>query len=133
MRKALVFAAIACVVVVAMAVVLAGCASPSSSGGGTSTPPATGGTSGGAAGGATGGVTIDESGFAFNPSSATAAVGQVVTFTNSDSVDHHVVVGTDDLGVQAPGASVTWTAKAAGSFPIKCIIHPSMTGEITVK
>jgi hypothetical protein len=36
------------------------------------------------------------------------------------------------LGVQQPGESKTWTAAKDGSYPYSCIIHPSMTGQITV-
>ena len=116
---------LAAVVLLGMLVVLAACGSSGTSGG-TSGSGSSGGTS-------AGGTTITEQNFAFNPGSSTVNVGDTVTFVNKDSADHHVVVGTTDLGVQASGASVTWKATTAGNFPLKCIIHPTMTGDITVK
>jgi plastocyanin len=90
------------------------------------------GCSSGATTGTTGTKTIIEKGFAFNPTSLSVNVGDVVTFLNEDSVPHHVVVGTDDLGVQPPGQSLSWTAGTAGTIGVKCLIHPSMTAQITV-
>ena len=82
--------------------------------------------------GARGGATITLQNFQFSPSSLTVKTGDTVTFANNDSVAHHIVVGTQDLGVQAPGASVTWTAPKDGVYVLKCLIHPSMAGRITV-
>jgi plastocyanin len=105
---------------------LAGCGGSSSSG----TAPAA--TSGSSAPAATG-VTITEKGFAFEPANATAKVGETVTFANEDSVPHEVLVDGKDLGTQQPGQSVTWTPTKAGTFPIACMIHPNMKGQITVQ
>jgi plastocyanin len=38
-----------------------------------------------------------------------------------------------ELGEQAQGASVTWKAEKAGTYPYTCTIHPSMSGTIVVK
>ncbi len=92
----------------------------------------TGATGGGSTGGTTGGTTMVESNFQFSPASLTVKVGDTVTFDNQDTVAHRVVVGTTDLGEQAAGQKVTWTAAKDGTFPVKCTIHPSMTGQITV-
>ena len=113
---------------VLLAVALAGCSSGGSS--------STGGTSGGSAstgGTSAGGTTITEEGFAFNPASVTVKVGDTVTFTNNDSAPHEVSIDNQNLGSQSQGQSVTWQATKAGTFPYKCTIHPSMTGEITVQ
>jgi plastocyanin len=115
---------------VVLSLALSGCGGGSSSGGtGATTGGATGGST---SGGTAGGTTIVEKDFQFNPSSLTVKVGDKVTFDNQDSAAHHVVVGTTDLGDQQPGSSVTWTADKAGTFPVKCTIHPSMTGQINV-
>jgi plastocyanin len=90
------------------------------------------GCSSGATPGTTGTNTIIEKGFAFSPTSLSVNIGDVVTFLNEDSVPHHVVVGTDDLGVQPTGQSLSWTASTAGTIGVKCLIHPSMTAQITV-
>lgn len=131
----MVFVLMFCVVCL-LAFSLVGCSSGSSGGlyGGSGGSTTTGSTGSGSSGGASaGGTTITMENFAFNPASATVKVGDTVTFVNKDSVDHHVFVGSTDLGVQASGASTTWKAAAAGNFPIKCVIHPSMTGDITVQ
>lgn len=105
--------------------ILAGCsASPKSpADSGASTP----------ANGSAAGATVIEQNFAFNPASLDVKVGDVVTFKNEDSAPHDVEIDGASLGQQQAGASVTWTASKAGSFPFKCTIHPSMTGQITVK
>lgn len=77
-------------------------------------------------------LTVVESNFAFNPADLSVKAGDTVTFSNQDAVAHHVVVGTTDLGVQQPGKTVSWKAVGNGAVPMKCIIHPSMTGQITV-
>lgn len=80
-----------------------------------------------------GALTISEEGLAFSPDTLEVKVGDSVTFTNKESVPHNVNIDGADLGEQAQGQSVTWTASKAGAFPFTCTIHPSMTGEITVK
>jgi plastocyanin len=80
-----------------------------------------------------GGTTITEDNFAFSPATATVKVGDTVTFTNNDSAPHNVQIDGKELGSQGQGESKTWTASKAGAFPYTCIIHPSMTGEITVQ
>jgi len=113
----------------ALIAVLAGCGG---GGGGGGSPY---GTNGGAeeGGAATGGTVVIEKGFAFQPASLEVKVGDTVTFTNEDSAPHNVNIDGADLGSQAQGASVTWTAEKAGTFPYTCTIHPAMTGEIVVK
>ena len=122
--------AMAAVLLLGLMLALVGCSSGGgSTGGGYSTPPA--GTS--SSGSAATGTTVVEKGFAFSPATLDVKVGDTVTFKNEDSAPHNVKIDGKELGSQDPGASVTWTASAAGSFPYSCIIHPSMTGEIVVK
>jgi plastocyanin len=131
--RTILIAAIAVALVAAL--VLTGCTG-GSSGGTTATPPAGGGTSSGGTSGSTGtpgGTTITESGFAFDPSTLEVKVGDTVTFTNQDSAPHNVEIDGRKLGEQTQGTSVGWKAQKAGTFPFKCVIHPSMTGQITVK
>ena len=63
----------------------------------------------------------------------TAKVGDTVSFVNQDSAPHQVKIDGQDLGQQAPGATVTWKAAKAGTFPFSCVIHPSMTGQVFVQ
>jgi plastocyanin len=108
-----------------LAAILVGCA-------GSTTP--TTGTSGVNANGSTSaGATVVEKGIAFDPPTIEVKVGETVTFKNEDMAAHNVSIDGKKLGTQEPGASVKWTAPEAGTFPYTCAIHPSMTGEITVK
>jgi plastocyanin len=126
MRRPTIYTALLICAVVVLATVLTGC------GGSTGAPPPPTGTSSGSAP-AAGGATVTEQNFAFNPASVTVKVGDTVTFTNQDSAAHEVLIDGQDLGSQAQGASVTWKATKAGTFPFSCKIHPSMTGQVTVQ
>ena len=126
-RKGLAFAAILAILVLTVMTV-AGCTS--------STTPATGGTSGGATttgGTSTAKMTVSMKNFAFNPSTFTVTIGEAVTFKNEDSVSHTVNIAGVDSGSIAPGATFMWKPDTAGTLPLKCSIHPQMTGTITVK
>lgn len=112
-----------------LALSLAGCSSSGTSGS-SATPGATGGST--SSGVTSGAKTIVENNYQFTPSSMNVQVGDKVTFSNKDSVPHHVFVGTTDLGEQQPGQDVSWTADKDGTFALRCSIHPSMTGQITV-
>lgn len=78
-------------------------------------------------------TTVVEQNLEFFPSNLIVSVGTVVTFSNIDSTAHDVSIDGEALGMQESGASVTWTAKTVGTFPFKCTIHPSMTGQVVVK
>jgi len=116
-------------ILVSTVMVVAGCTA-------SSTTPSTGGTSGGTTttgGSSSAGMTVSMKNFAFNPSTFTVKVGEVVTFKNDDSVGHTVNIDGVDKGAVAPGATLEWTPDTAGTFPLKCTIHPQMTGTITVQ
>ena len=116
------------IILVVLAIALAGCSgNGASTGGGSATTPAAPTTSGAS------GATVVEKNFAFEPATLDVKVGDTVTFKNEDSAPHVVKIDGKELGNQDPGASVTWTATTAGSFPYTCTIHPSMAGEIVVK
>ena len=78
---------------------------------------------------------VSISGNAFSPANLTIAVGDTVTWTNSDARGHTATAddGTWDTGNIANGASGSVTFPAAGSFSYHCDIHPEMTGSITVQ
>jgi len=115
----------------ALAGTLVGCGGSGTGTTGTTPPPTGGGTTGEAASG--GSTTVVEDGFAFEPATLQVNVGDTVTFRNDDSAPHIVKIDGKELGNQDPGASVTWTAEKAGTYPYVCTIHPAMTGEIVVK
>lgn len=77
---------------------------------------------------------VDIKGFKFVPAEAKVAVGDKVTWTNSDSAVHTVVADdksfeSDDL---AQGDAFSFTFTKAGTFPYKCGIHNSMKGTVVV-
>jgi len=78
------------------------------------------------------GNTITLQNFAFNPSSLSVKAGTTVTIKNADSTPHHIVIGVNDLGVQQSGQTRTWKAPKDAVYNMKCLIHPSMSGQITV-
>jgi plastocyanin len=100
----------------------------SSSGGSTSTP---------AASSSGGGVAIKMQNIAFAPKDVTVKVGQKITWTNEDTVDHNVTAdsGADfkskDFG---KGATFEFTPDKAGKITYECTLHPNMKGAtITVQ
>lgn len=76
------------------------------------------------------------SGFAFNPSSLTINKGDIVVWTNQDSVAHTV---TSDSGSElsssqiSTGTTYSHTFNTAGTYNYHCSIHTSMKGTITVQ
>ena len=76
------------------------------------------------------------SGFSFSPGSVTIAVGDTVTWTNSDAQAHTATAddGSWDTGTLANGASGTITFSTAGTFAYECSIHPQqMRGLVVVE
>ncbi|HKB28566.1 MAG TPA: plastocyanin/azurin family copper-binding protein [Candidatus Limnocylindrales bacterium] len=73
--------------------------------------------------------------FAFAPSTVTAKVGDVITWTNGGPASHTVTVDNApacDTGAIASGSTGSLTFSAAGSYPFHCSIHSSMKGTITI-
>jgi plastocyanin len=72
--------------------------------------------------------------YAFNPSTLTIQKGANVTWTNYDSVQHHVV--SDSSAFSSPllnkGDTYTHQFNNTGSFSYICSIHPYMKGTIVV-
>jgi plastocyanin len=81
-------------------------------------------------------VTVDISGFAFQPGSVTIQVGDTVTWTNNDSVAH-TATSVDDPGLfdgeMEIGESFSFTFSEAGSFDYICEFHPTMEGTVVVQ
>lgn len=71
----------------------------------------------------------------FDPKEDTVKVGQTVTWTNDDSVDHNVTATSgadfksDDFG---NGKTYTFKATKPGTIKYTCTIHPGMDGTLTV-
>jgi LPXTG-motif cell wall-anchored protein len=69
----------------------------------------------------------------FVPREITVDVGDTVTWTNEDSVDHNAIA--DDDSFRTPtfgeGESASVTIDQAGSFPYFCSLHANMEGRIS--
>jgi plastocyanin len=121
---------------IAVSILLAAC----SGGGSTTNPPATSGTPTAGAAICTeppAGTAADvEASVGDNTWGAvSASVGDVITWTNGDSVPHKV--GLDD-GSCTMSANITGDApqslvfNVAGSYPFHCTVHSSMKGTIVI-
>jgi len=127
-----------------LAAVLAGCGTAAS----TTTPPAPTATTAPVATTAptatsvpptpvSGNVAITIQNFAFNPQTITVKVGSTITWTDKDSIGHTVTSLTGPTSfnsgiLSAPGGTFKFTFTKAGTYTYHCMVHPSMTGTITV-
>ena len=71
---------------------------------------------------------------AFNPTTIQAKVGDVIGFTNKDSIQHTATLddGSCTTDIVAGGATAALTFTAAGTYPFHCKIHPNMMGKIEI-
>jgi plastocyanin len=77
-------------------------------------------------------VVIDH--FAFHPPKLTIAKGSRVVFANTSGVTHTATRdGGFDSGLIKPGKSFSVRFKQKGTFPYRCLIHPSMHGKVLVE
>jgi len=80
-------------------------------------------------------VAIKMQNIAFEPKSATAKVGQKVTWTNEDSTDHNVTAQagetfkSKDFG---KGGTYSYKLDKPGTIKYVCTIHPGMEATLTV-
>ena len=116
-----------------VALAAAGCGSSNS---GSTSSGSSSSASTGAASSSGGGVAIKMQNIAFAPKAVTVKVGQKVTWTNDDSVDHNVTsqsgesIKSDNFG---KGATFSFTPTKAGTIKYVCTIHPGMDGTLTVQ
>lgn len=75
-------------------------------------------------------------GYSFSPGTLTIRVGENVTWTNTNSVQHNVVSDSSadpfTSGILNNGQTYTHQFNQVGTFPYHCSIHPTMTGTIVV-
>jgi plastocyanin len=126
----------------ALALVAAGCGDDDDDDGGgggaaTTEQPADGGEDGGGGGGGGGGgAEVSEEDITFQPGEVTVGVGDTVTWTNNDSVDHDVTAddfSSGEPGGMAPGDTFEQTFEEAGTFDYVCTVHPGMEGTVVVE
>jgi plastocyanin len=133
----------------ALGLVAAGCGDDDDDGGGggngaTTEQPAESGGGGGdddggggdSDDGGGGGAEVSLDGIAFNPSDVSVGVGDTVTWTNNESVEHDVTAdsfSSGDPGGMMSGDTFEHTFEEAGSFDYVCTVHPGMEGTVTVE
>jgi amicyanin len=73
--------------------------------------------------------------FAFSPQTLTIQVGDTVTWTNLDQVEHTATstTGAFDSGLFGQNQSYSFTFTEPGTYDYLCTPHPSMTGRIIVQ
>jgi plastocyanin len=84
-------------------------------------------------------ITIIQKGLTLDRASVSLTRGDRLAFTNDDDVIHNIHVfgpGNDDevdLGLQKPGKMLSYRFDTAGTYRIRCNIHPSVKMSVTVK
>jgi amicyanin len=78
---------------------------------------------------------VDIADFAFSPQTLTVQVGDTVTWTNRDAVQHTATStsGAFDSGLLDQNASYSLTFTQAGTYDYLCTPHPDMTARIVVQ
>ena len=91
----------------------------------------------GAALGADPAPTVVQQGRAFHPEQITLDHGGTLTIRNQDEFIHQIYVKSDSLNFdsdeQPPGQDVVLKFPAAGTFAVRCHIHPKMLLTVHVK
>src|SRR5690349_2982346 len=112
-------------ILAALALAVAGCGGSSSSDNSSSSSAkksSSGSSSSGSAGGA-----VKMKNIQFSPKDSTVKVGQKVTWTNEDSVDHNVTA-TGGASFKSKnfgnGGTYAFTPKKAGTIKYTCTLHP---------
>ena len=78
--------------------------------------------------------TVVQQGRTFRPGEITINKGEALTFTNKDEFIHQIYVqGLFDTDEKAPGQNITETFSEAGTFEVRCHIHPKMKLVVHVK
>ena len=78
--------------------------------------------------------TVVQSGRAFHPAEVTINRGESLTFTNNDEFIHQIyVAGLFDSDEKSPGENLTQSFTQAGTFEVRCHIHPKMKLVVHVK
>jgi plastocyanin len=80
---------------------------------------------------------VSQKGRAFSVSEITVAVGETVTFVNEDDFVHQIYVSAPNFEFDSdeapPGTSIPLKFTTAGTFSVRCHIHPKMALTATVR
>ena len=79
---------------------------------------------------------VDQAGRAFSVASIRIHAGDTIDFVNKDDFDHQIYVDSSgfsfDSDETAPGEKVSLRIPVAGTFPVRCHIHPKMLLSVEV-
>jgi plastocyanin len=82
------------------------------------------------------GVVVEQLNRAFTKSQVTILKGGIIRFSNVDEFDHEVYVDSPNFNYdsyeQSPGETAVVTFTDAGSFEVRCHIHPKMHMHVDV-
>jgi plastocyanin len=81
------------------------------------------------------GPKVDMKNIAFDPKTTTVKVGQTVTWTNQDDVEHNVVAtkgATFESSTFGKGGTYRYKATKPGTIQYTCTLHPGMDATLTV-
>jgi plastocyanin len=79
---------------------------------------------------------VNIAGIAFGPAAIQVSPGAVVTWTNSDNINHNVTFSSATIGAVpdfSSGSKTLTMPTAPGTYAYHCTIHASMTGTVEVK
>lgn len=84
------------------------------------------------------GLTVDQAGQQFSEKTVSLSAGDEVIFTNHDEAAHNISIidaddGNENLGLQKPGKSISFTFSKHGKFKVRCSIHPGMKMTVNVQ
>lgn len=81
--------------------------------------------------------TIVQKGRAFRPAEVSISRGESLTFTNGDEFIHQIYVQSPDFSFDSdeknPGQNISESFTTAGTFEVRCHIHPKMKLVVRVK
>lgn len=84
-------------------------------------------------------VGVVQSNQTFSIPTLSVHAGDLVRFDNHDTVTHNITIkaggddDAEDLGLQKPGATVSYRFAAKGAYKVICSIHPRMKMTVNVQ
>ena len=83
-------------------------------------------------------MTVSIAHLSFDMDAATIKAGETITFTNNDDAMHNLQVvnaegAVGDKGLQKPGQDIKAKFAKAGSYTVRCALHPKMKMKVKVE
>jgi plastocyanin len=71
----------------------------------------------------------------FEPAVLVVVPGDRITWINKDPLPHTVTANAKafDSGNLTPATSWSWVTQSSGTYAYRCLLHPTMKGELIVK